>query len=349
MITLLLIVSTTALLLIFMARGKNEDAKSLYAAAAYKEKVNVFKPVTPMSISTPKPTKKPTPTSTIEPRILVPTNVKFGVVVEDYANNNNTLSSLEQQIGTSISTVSIFKQFGLQYNKDLVQAELAYIKRSGKKLQLAWEPWNPEQGMSQSTDYLKEIPTGTQDGYIRQFAHEVKTYGNPVNLRFGHEMNGNWYPWDARPAEYIAAYRYIHTIFSQEGVINVSWMWCVNITENPETLKEYYPGDDVVDVIGIDGFNFGTSQNNGGWRSFSNLFLPTYTYLVANYNKPLVIAETASTEQGGKKEVWIREMFTALPKTFPKVTEIIWFSLIKEADWRINSSTSSLKAFIDYF
>ena len=30
---------------------------------------------------------------------------------------------------------------------------------------------------------------------IRRWARDLAAYGAPVKLRFGHEMNGNWYPW----------------------------------------------------------------------------------------------------------------------------------------------------------
>lgn len=290
-----------------------------------------------------KPTLTPTPTITQNNSAQ---SLLFGAVVEDYSNATGQITSLSDQVGTKVSTISIFKQFGNQYNKNLDQ--LQYASSQKMRVQIAWEPWNPEQGMRQSTDYLKQIPTGMHDTYLRSFASSIKAYNGPVLLRFGHEMNGDWYPWGKRPTEYKVAYRYIHDFFIKEGVTNVKWTWVVNITENPSELPAYYPGDDVVDLIGIDGFNFGTSQDYGGWRSFEELFLPTYQYLSNKYlSKQIFISETASAESGGDKGAWIREMFAVLPTKFPKVHELIWFNLLKEADWRTNSSTSSLQAFKD--
>jgi beta-mannanase len=342
MTILLLTVFSIAFFLTMRAPKDNTQQQQVYAATQ-KSRINRSIP-TPTKAPTPSPTviKIPTPTA-----VPVTTTVKFGAVIEEYENTSN-ITSLEQKLGTNINTVSIFKQFGIDYNKTFDDGQLGYLKSSGKTIQFAWEPWNPEQGMSQSEDYLKGITSGTYDGYIRQTAQSVKAYGGPVNLRFGHEMNGDWYPWGKRPADYVAAYRYIHTLFQQEGVTNVRWMWCVNITETPQELTAYYPGNDVVDVVGIDGFNFGTTQNYGGWRSFANLFGPTYTYVAKTYPKPIIIAETASAEQGGDKAAWVKAMFTSLPTQFPKVSEIIWFNLLKEADWRVDSSASSLNAFISY-
>lgn len=274
-----------------------------------------------------------------------PEEVNFGVVVNDYSNKTGELSSLEKILGINISSVSIFKQFGHPSNRDLILTDLEYIKTRGIKLQIAWEPWNPEQGNTQSTDYLKEIPEGKHDLYIRKLASSIKEYGNPVVIRFGHEMNGDWYPWGNRPLEYIQAYRYLHNFFVKEGVTNIKWMWSVNATSDVSKLSRFYPGDNMVDIIGIDGFNFGTTRSFG-WQTFTAIFEPTYKYITSNYSKPIIISETASAELGGDKAVWVANLFSKeLPLKFPQIKEIIWFNLIKEADWRIDSSESSLQSF----
>lgn len=350
---LLLSVFTTAYLLTLQAKNNERAVQPAYAAnntndvkkvrPTAKASPTIFSSI--MKQTTPPPTRKPSPTP---PKDQVATPLKFGAVVEDYSNKNGNITALEQKVDRKLSTLSIFKQFGLPYNKDFDPEQVSYIKSQGMQLQFAWEPWNPEQKMNQSEDYLKDIPTGKHDGYIRETAQKLKSFGNPVNLRFGHEMNGDWYPWGRRPAEYVAAYKHIHKIFKEEGATNVKFMWCVNVAENPGELKAYYPGDEYVDVIGIDGFNFGNISGYGGWRSFNSIFGPTYKYLVSNYNKPLVIAEIASSELGGDKAAWVNDMFTVLPKSYPRIQEIIWFDLLKETDWRVDSSQSSLNVFKTY-
>lgn len=283
-----------------------------------------------------------TPQSTTQPRT-------FGVVALDYANTNGELASVASKVNHPLSTVSIFIQFGNSNNSTLDPSNITYAKANNIKIQLAWEPWNPDQGMVQSIDYLKSIVLGGQDNYIKSFAQTLKTYGGPIVLRFGHEMNGDWYPWGKRPADYKAAYRYIHDLVMAQGVTNVTWEWSVNTTDVPSDLAQYYPGDDVVDVIGMDGFNWGTTQAYGGWLSMTSIFQPTYQYLTTIYSsKPIFISETASTEFGGDKAAWVRSAFqTELPKNMPKITEVIWFNLLKETDWRIDSSAISMQAFKD--
>lgn len=272
----------------------------------------------------------------------------MGVVVDDYSNKKGTITALEKKLGISISTISFFKQFGDRVNKNISPADLDYVKKYNRKILIAWEPWNSTEQNNQETDYLKEIAEGKHDEYIRSFARDINKSGIATTIRFGHEMNGDWYPWGRRAEEYKIAYRHIFNIFRNEKASNTSFMWSVNISENPPDLDKFYPGDDYVDIIGIDGFNFGTTQDYGGWRSFSELFGPTYDYLSEKYDKPISIAETASTEHGGNKAEWISEMFKNLALSYPEIKEVIWFNIIKETDWRIESSKSSLSAFRSY-
>lgn len=290
-------------------------------------------------IASPSATLSPTPLPKGDKRLI-----KLGIVVDDYRNTTGELSTVQQQLGKPFSTVSIYKQFGLPTNDMISSDDLAYIHTQRSNVLIAWEPWNPQEGIHQSTDYLQEIMEGKQDTYIKNFAQSVKSYAGPVTIRFGHEMNGDWYPWGKRPTEYTAAYRRIVLLFKDAGVTNVSWMWSINA--NPlDNLASYYPGNEYVDIIGIDGFNFGTTQSRTTWQTFDQIFQPVYNYLTQQYSKPIIISETASAEQGGNKPEWIQNMFASMTTKMPQVQEIIWFDLIKETDWRINSTPASFSSF----
>jgi len=77
-----------------------------------------------------------------------------------------------------------------------------------------------------------------------------------------------------------------------------------------------------------------------------NIFSPTYQNLVAvSANKPILLAETASTESGGNKAAWITDAFAVLPTTFPQIKAFVWFNIKKETDWLIESSTAATQAF----
>ena len=69
----------------------------------------------------------------------------------------------------------------------------------------------------------------------------------PVLWRPLHEASGGWFWWGASGAEpYIKLYRLMYDRFTNEfGLNNLIWVW------NGQN-RDWYPGDDVVDIIGED-------------------------------------------------------------------------------------------------
>jgi len=164
-------------------------------------------------------------------------------------------------------------------------------------------------------------------------------------------MNGNWSPWGDgvngnTPADYIAAYRHVYDLFARVGADNVTWVWTPNVTspgENP--ISDFYPGDAYVDWVGMDGYNWGTTQSWGStWQTPSQVFGPTLTELQQLTTRPIIIDETASAEQGGNKAQWIKQFFSLLAAN-KAIKAFVWFNFNKETDWCIESSSSAQAAF----
>jgi beta-mannanase len=107
----------------------------------------------------------------------------------------------------------------------------------------------------------------------------------------------------------------------------------------------YYPGDAYVDWTGVDGYNWGTSDPDFDWQSFHDVFKDIYPLLAAK-GKPILIGEMASDEVGGSKSQWIADMIPTLRTDFPSIKAFVWFDVKKERDWEINSSASSLAAYV---
>jgi mannan endo-1,4-beta-mannosidase len=198
-----------------------------------------------------------------------------------------------------------------------------------------------------------KILTGAADAYLRKYAQDVKAYGKEIWLRPLHEANGDWYDWGIAKAgagntsqNLIEAYRHIVAIFRDEGVANVKWVWTTNATNSGSaSFAGHYPGDAWVDMISIDGYNWGTAQSWSRWQSFEQVFGPAYAALAA-IDKPLFIPEFSCTEHGGDKAAWIKDLFAALPVKFPRIFALMWFSQSKsaEADWAVNTSAGAAAA-----
>jgi len=237
-----------------------------------------------------------------------------------------------------------------QWNEPLVAGgELQATAQRGITPIITWEPYDP----ANPTDPrygLAQIAAGAWDRYITQSAQAAQATGVPMLINLAPEMNGAWEPWGPgpaanSPAAFVAAYRHVVEIFRGVGATNVGWIWAPNTDPNAQAVYgSYYPGDGYVDWVGLDGYNFGTTSPDG-WLTPAQLFGRSYLALVGLTTKPVIIAETASSELGGDKAAWINQLAQTIPSAFPRVRAVVWFQRNKETDWRVNSSPTALAAF----
>jgi mannan endo-1,4-beta-mannosidase len=239
--------------------------------------------------------------------------------------------------------------------------QMQQLRSYGVLPMLNWSSGLSPLALDQPAFRLKSIYSGAYDSYLRTFATEVKDWGHPFFLRFDWEMNGDWFPWGQasngnRPRDFVRAWRHVHDIFTRVGATNATWVWCPYVTQSPTESKydQLYPGNAYVDWTCLDGFNFGDRMNGpNGWHSFDSLYYASYREItkVIAPTKPMLIGEIASSEYGGSKPQWIRNMLGQLPVREPKIRGLVWFDSVdprltyKRLGDNIASSRSSLKAF----
>lgn len=196
---------------------------------------------------------------------------------------------------------------------------------------------------------LRKIADGAYDPSLTKWATQAATWGYPMLLRLDFEMNGKWFPWGTTqwnkntPADFVAAWRHMHQIFTSNGATNVQWVWCPNIALHKKTplFRRNYPGDSYVDWTCLDGYNFGTP-----WTSFKKVYSFSYTQIMKLApSKPMLIGETGSGEHGGSKALWIHNMFDTLATRFRHIRGLLWFDLYGDKAWPIETSKSSSAAF----
>lgn len=104
-----------------------------------------------------------------------------------------------------------------------------------------------------------------------------------------------------------------------------------------------YPGDEYVDVLGLDGFNGGSTLDWGGWLSPTQVFDYSVRLLAGISSKPIWLCEVASSEVGGDKARWIADLWSYVG-AHPQIEAVVWFNERREVDWRVESSNASLAA-----
>lgn len=276
--------------------------------------------------------------------------LRLGVSTPGGATAEHEFQRVTSIVGRAPSIVLSYSDFASAPPIEGLQA----VARLGADPMVTWEPWRwlDNGGYDTESFTLQSIADGAHDDYLYWWADSLAAFKRTIYLRFAHEPNGTWYPWSATkgtpPSTYVAAWRHIHRIFEEKSATNVKWVWAPNVSFPGSTsISETYPGADFVDVVGIDGYNWGTSQASSHWIAPRDLFDPTVKELRAMApGKPMVVTEVGCTDLGGDKAAWIRQLVSYLNRD-RNIAGFIWFDHDKETDWRMGSTPESAAAFAE--
>ncbi len=256
-------------------------------------------------------------------------------------------------LGASPDYVLFFRDLARPYPTRVCDAIVA--RGAVPVISIEVEHWGgPSEGR------LDAIVAGEYDAHFLRYARDAREGGHGAFLRFGFEMNGDWFPWGGQPATFIAAWRHLHEVFGREGHSGVRWVWAPNAISGPDApdngIEKYWPGDDVVDVIGLDGYNFGDGYSRWHtWQSCEEVFRPALDKIVeSGVPHPVLITEFGCTDEGPpeRRAAWIRDAY-AFFRGRPEVRGVIWFNFDKrrerEPNWRIDADAASLDAWRSTF
>ena len=102
---------------------------------------------------------------------------------------------------------------------------------------------------------LEDVASGLHDGSFRAVARSMVAmgWGRSV-VRLGWEFNGSWMPWaaGANPTAYRSAYRHVVAVMRSVPGAAFRFDWCCAWSRNQIAPDSVYPGDDVVDIVGMD-------------------------------------------------------------------------------------------------
>ncbi len=186
---------------------------------------------------------------------------------------------------------------------------------------------------------LAAIAAGQYDAYLASYARAVRSYGQPVILSFGHEMNANWYSWGYQhtpPEVFVAAWRHIHNLFSAQGASNVTWLWTVNVVGGPQVraISPWWPGHAYVTWIGIDGHYFKPSNR------FADLFGATLGQIRHLSRAPVLIAESGIGPHVGIAK--ITDLFAGAQAH--RLLGVVWFD-VQGHNLRIENDPAAIALF----
>ncbi|WP_034264610.1 glycoside hydrolase family 26 protein [Actinospica robiniae] len=262
--------------------------------------------------------------------LLQPSRKILGVEISGAPESLAPAEQFAGWAGTKPNLLGEYLAWGTSFDSAAAKNAYSY----GAMDFVVWEPWSPT---------LTQIAAGASDAYITAFATAVRAANVPIALSFGHEFNGNWYPWGTSkttPAAFVAAWQHIHNLFEAAGATNVIWVWDPNdIFPVPDVqLKAYYPGDAYVDWAAVTGY-----WSEDGPNTYASLYLPTLEEIRTFTQKPFLIAETA-VAPGGNQSASLTALFKAVEQ-HSDIVGFVWYDYDKGGDWRIENRPTLMAQF----
>ncbi|MBR5660475.1 MAG: beta-mannosidase [Bacteroidales bacterium] len=165
--------------------------------------------------------------------------------------------------------------------------------------------------------------------WLDRLADFLNSLGHaPVIFRPWHENIGSWFWWGGKlcaAEQYKALFRLTRERLEEKGVKNLLWCYSPNGPISKEDYLSRYPGDDIVDILGTDLYEY----NNGdleaaGAAYMANLkqMLTTLTEISKEHLKLMCLSETG-LEGIPDPHWWTQRLYPAI-QGFPICYLLTW-------------------------
>ncbi len=206
-----------------------------------------------------------------------------------HAGRLAAVDGLQSQLGRRLKIVNTYRRFEQMVGTPSDQEFLT----QGATLMISW-----------ATGDNRSIVDGAHDDLIRKQADAIRAVHQPVLLRMRWEMdrpNLRAEMWSG--PDYIAAWKYVRKIFTEERATNVSWVWCPTAEGFMRgDAPAFYPGDDQVDWTCVDVY---AGQK---FEPIGTLMGP-FLQFAAQHPKPIIIGEFGVAKAWGStaRAAWLTD------------------------------------------
>jgi len=196
------------------------------------------------------------------------------------------------------------------------------------------------------------IDQGSQDAWIRSEADAVRAFGAPLFIRWFGEMEapGNS-PNAGTPAQFVAAWQRIYSIFQQEHATNAMWVWCPDASAFASGVAQsFYPGDAYVDWLCADAYNWFVCPNfNNPWTPLSTILSGQRTFALSHPNEEVWVPEFGSVTDPNdptRRAQWMADA-QALFKSpgWERYAGVLYFDINGTCQTKIDGDAQAVTAF----
>jgi mannan endo-1,4-beta-mannosidase len=151
------------------------------------------------------------------------------------------------------------------------------------------------------------LPGGANHQLYKSWLDEVATFllslkgsqGEPVPVLFRpfHELTGNWFWWGRNactPDQFKVLWRFTQYYLQHEKKVH-NLLYVYNTAGDFKTKEEFlerYPGDDMVDLISFDSYQYDDPEKSDWFIKNTNAQLEIVSAIATEKNKAMAIAET---------------------------------------------------------
>lgn len=221
---------------------------------------------------------------------------------------------------------------------DKIRRECVLQYERGGIVSFSWHADNPLTGkdswdVSDSTAVRSVISaSANHDKFIgwidrvADFLNSIKTDKGvkvPVIFRPWHEHTGNWFWWGqalCTDEEYSELWQMTYNRLKEKGANQLIWAYSPGLEPKDTTAYlQRYPGDDIVDIIGVDCYQFG---NRADYIANLDRMLKIMTQVGKTHGKPIAVTETGY-ESIPDPEWWTGTLLPTISK-YPISYVLVW-------------------------
>src|SRR5262249_10801489 len=143
----------------------------------------------------------------------------------------------------------------------------------------------------------------------------------------------------------VKAWKHIWTLFHNVGATNAKMLW--SPAQPCSCRPDLYPGDAYVDYVGFTAYNWANEDHV--WRGMGPIVRDKMKYVEKLTNKPVIVPELGSNDNGGDKALWITEGYQKIYRRYPQIKAIVYFNvdmrIAGQPDWRLQIPKSAMHAY----
>ena len=221
---------------------------------------------------------------------------------------------------------------------DRIRKETVAQYKRGGMVSFSWHTDNPLTGkdtwdVSDSTVVKSILPGGANHDKFIGWIDKVADYLNsirtpegikvPVLFRPWHEHTGSWFWWGQNLCttdEYKALWQMTYNRMQEKGANQLLWAYSPGTEPNDSTeYLERYPGDSIIDLIGVDAYQYG---DNKSYQQVLEKSLQIMTQISKVHGKAMAVTETGY--ETIPDSTWWTQVLLPVVEKYPVSYVLVW-------------------------